>query len=310
MSRLLLVTDAARQLGVHQQTIRNWAEKGVLTIKKIGKAHFVDADLIEQIGDFASDLERAKKTLESLKQQIHEETYKERLARYDHVNYRRFTNLCVEASIRSDFFQIVLQLLTDYGLLCDREMQILSKRLAGESLEEISNEYGLTRERVRQIAERAIRKSHDLTELKKKIEEMDTLKVNVEAMKVEIQHLREQLHIKEESERILNDEEFKKRVLEKDPILKLLSTKVVDCELSVRSLNVLKSYRDCEGFKDIDTVGDLCRIHVADLLKQRNFGKKSLTEIKKFLSDHGLHLGMDVDKLYRERTKYLMMTDK
>ena len=43
---MIYVTDAARWLGVSDQTIRNWAEKGVLTIKKMGRAHYVDGDLM------------------------------------------------------------------------------------------------------------------------------------------------------------------------------------------------------------------------------------------------------------------------
>jgi len=67
----------------------------------------------------------------------------------------------------------------------------------------------------------------------------------------------------------------------------LLKTKLTDQDLSVRALNCLKA-------AEVDTVGDLVRFNRNDLLKFRNFGKKSLTELDDLLTQLGLHFGMDV----------------
>ncbi|MBP7102373.1 MAG: DNA-directed RNA polymerase subunit alpha [Bacteroidales bacterium] len=69
----------------------------------------------------------------------------------------------------------------------------------------------------------------------------------------------------------------------------LLKQKLIDMDLSVRALNCLKS-------ADIETMGDLVAIHKSDLLKLRNFGRKSLTELEELVKSRGLEFGMNVAK--------------
>jgi DNA-directed RNA polymerase subunit alpha len=69
----------------------------------------------------------------------------------------------------------------------------------------------------------------------------------------------------------------------------LLKTKLVDLNLSVRALNCLKA-------AEIDTLGNLVQFQKNDLLKFRNFGKKSLDEIDLLIKTKGLGFGMDVSK--------------
>ena len=69
----------------------------------------------------------------------------------------------------------------------------------------------------------------------------------------------------------------------------LLKTKLVDMDLSVRALNCLKA-------ADIETLGDLVAYNKNDLLKFRNFGKKSLTELEDRVENKGLSFGMNVSK--------------
>ena len=69
----------------------------------------------------------------------------------------------------------------------------------------------------------------------------------------------------------------------------LLKTKLVDMDLSVRALNCLKS-------AEVETLGDLVRYNKTDLLKFRNFGKKSLTELDDLLSELKLSFGMDITR--------------
>ncbi len=82
------------------------------------------------------------------------------------------------------------------------------------------------------------------------------------------------------------NEEFDEEVLH---MRQLLKTKLVDLDLSVRALNCLKA-------AEVDTLGDLVKFNKNDLLKFRNFGKKSLTELDELLESMNLNFGMDITK--------------
>ena len=69
----------------------------------------------------------------------------------------------------------------------------------------------------------------------------------------------------------------------------LLKTKLIDMDLSVRALNCLKA-------AEVDTLGDLVSFNKSDLMKFRNFGKKSLTELEELVVTKGLNFGMDLAK--------------
>ncbi len=74
----------------------------------------------------------------------------------------------------------------------------------------------------------------------------------------------------------------------------LLKTKLVDMDLSVRALNCLKA-------ADVETLGDLVSFSKSDLLKFRNFGKKSLTELEELVRSKNLSFGMNVSKYKLEK---------
>ena len=82
------------------------------------------------------------------------------------------------------------------------------------------------------------------------------------------------------------NEEFDEEVLH---MRQLLKTKLVDMDLSVRALNCLKA-------ADVETLGELVTYNRNDLLKFRNFGKKSLTELDDLLNNLNLTFGMDISK--------------
>ena len=81
-------------------------------------------------------------------------------------------------------------------------------------------------------------------------------------------------------------EEFDEEVLK---MRQLLKTKLSDMQLSVRALNCLKS-------AEVETLGELVGFNKNDLLKFRNFGKKSLTELDELLAQKNLSFGMDISK--------------
>jgi DNA-directed RNA polymerase subunit alpha len=114
-----------------------------------------------------------------------------------------------------------------------------------------------------------------------------------EAAKILIHHFAlfsdEKITIDDESKSI--GEEFDEEVLH---MRQLLKTRLVDMDLSVRALNCLKA-------ADVDTLGELVTYHRNDLLKFRNFGKKSLTELDDLLKNKNLSFGMDTAKYKLEK---------
>jgi DNA-directed RNA polymerase subunit alpha len=90
---------------------------------------------------------------------------------------------------------------------------------------------------------------------------------------------------------------------DRDEILAKLALKINEIELSVRSTN-------CLANANIDTIGELVVMPESEMLRFRNFGKKSLTEIKQKLDELGLALGMDLGKygINRENIRQVIQT--
>ncbi|MDA3882329.1 MAG: DNA-directed RNA polymerase subunit alpha [Bacteroidales bacterium] len=109
-----------------------------------------------------------------------------------------------------------------------------------------------------------------------------------EAAKILIQHfmLFSDEKITLDTEDKFGNEEFDEEVLH---MRQLLKSKLVDMDLSVRALNCLKA-------ADVETLGELVQFNKNDLLKFRNFGKKSLTELDELLAGLNLTFGMDISK--------------
>ena len=84
--------------------------------------------------------------------------------------------------------------------------------------------------------------------------------------------------------------------LEFERIKKILLTSVDDLELSVRSHNCLKA-------ANIKTMGDLVRKDESEMLKFRNFGRKSLSELIEIVENYNLEFGMDVDKYIKDNSE-------
>lgn len=114
-----------------------------------------------------------------------------------------------------------------------------------------------------------------------------------EAAKILIQHFMmfSDEKITLDTDEKLESEEFDEEVLH---MRQMLKTKLVDMDLSVRALNCLKA-------ADVETLGDLVIFNKNDLLKFRNFGKKSLTELDELLANLNLSFGMDISKFKLEK---------
>ncbi|MBD5397242.1 DNA-directed RNA polymerase subunit alpha [bacterium] len=110
-----------------------------------------------------------------------------------------------------------------------------------------------------------------------------------EAAKILIQHFMlfsdEKISL-DESKAVAEEDDFDEDDLH---MRQLLNTKLTDMELSVRALNCLKA-------AEVDTLGELVAFPKSDLLKFRNFGKKSLTELENLVKSKNLDFGMNVAK--------------
>ena len=97
--------------------------------------------------------------------------------------------------------------------------------------------------------------------------------------------------VEQEEDKVDNEKD-----LEFERIKKILTTSVDDLELSVRSHNCLKA-------ANIKTMGDLVRKDESEMLKFRNFGRKSLAELMEIVENYNLDFGMDVDKYINDKTE-------
>lgn len=315
MAKLIQVTEAARRLGVHRQTLENWGSRGIINIRKERNIHWVDEELIEQIGDLGTDVEKTLNELNELKKQYQQELVEfERLRtnlliERNYVNdERRYLNLCVKGGLKSQFFQAILGLMEIYGNLNHRESMILQMCLAGDDMNDICKEFGVNRERIRQIAEKAIRKSRDLSKFSELSEKVHEYKTDIAGLKVIIKDLKDKLDKQEatkRAEKAMELTEKRQELIENDHLCKLLSKRLIDCDLSVRVLNCLR-FGGTEWGLYCETIGDLCKLSRTDFLKLRNAGNKSLNEVSEFLDKLGLSWGMDVDNIYKQRIEGLL----
>lgn len=292
MARLLSRDEAALLLDVTPQTISNWVEKGVL------KGHFVDRLLkidkatVEKYFDTLSDLAFIEKRIFAAKRdlQLAEKELEKNLD--DTRSAIHLLGKGVPAHLLNEIFSAIIEASGD-DVLKEREKTILTMLLEGKDVEFVAEEYGLTRSRIMQIVSKSVRKLATVktfSELRREYKQLVFDNANfqnvIEALQNRIKKL----------ERINNIDTAP--VSEYDYLLgdkggtftAMMNTPVYDLDISVRSLNCLKG-------ADVDTLYDLVKCNKTDLMKFRNFGKKSLTELEDLLENLHLHFGMDVDAI-------------
>ena len=156
----------------------------------------------------------------------------------------------------------------------------------GLTFEKIAKEFGVTRERIRQIEAKAIKRLSHPTRVNvlimniENLNEKDSLKEKIEQ---EILYLRKKLwNITNNSEVFVEES--------REELLLDIDIEIID--LSLRSYNCLKR-------AEINTIRDLTKMSVNDLLKVRNLGKKCVEEIQNKLNEMGYHLkDQEEDEIY------------
>ena len=266
--------DAAAYLGVDPQTITNWVNKGLLGgyNDKSSKRFWVNADDVKKYSEkykmlsISEDLlDREQKELLASERKVNT---KIQMLMHDALNVSSFSYDKIGGSLCA-----LLELTAQYGL---REKKIMQAFFNGDRISDIADNFELSRERVRQIVIKAIRKFNYA------IEEFVDLKLENNSLKEEIKNVKMQFIMQEGK---------KEEEQPEDVPPSLFSIRLVNCNLPVRVLNVTKA-------ADIDTIGDLVQYSKLDMIKFRNFGKKSLMQLDEFIHEMGLEWGMDKAKIY------------
>lgn len=290
--KYISAADAALLIGVTTQTIRNLCKAGTLSYVKRNKLFYPNRNDVERHAATIRDIQQATIGIEEYRQKIIEEwqvmanelrdmrtKYLERMQNLNMFPRR------IEA-IKTTLLAVVEGLkryadMDDFDL-SSRELEFVWDALQGKTFEEIGKAQHLTRERTRQIWYKALRKfAHVKGAFYHLNSEISDLKVLLKKKNDEIAHL----HSIIEGKTITVSEETWKTS-------KILAKLMSDFPLSMRCQNVLR-------VAEIDTLRDLLRYRRAELIKFRNFGKKSLTELDELLEENGLTWEMDVN-LYPE----------
>lgn len=279
---------AATILGVTPQTVSNLAERGALTMQKIGKWHYFSRD--EVIGlipktDGLRDIEKAISEVEEERDRLLAEgvnetaviqSRKEFIARLaDLATFRRYQELV--ASVYDSVDRC------GFGeRITPREREVLEQIIRLRPLGEIAKEYNLTETRIKQVFEKALRKMvHFSSEISTRVEKTETA---LAAADETITRLMEENKV---LKTMLGN-----RVPASAVVPQFLNTPVRDLGLSVRATNCLVA-------ADINTLADLVVKNRYEVVRYRSLGKKSLEEVEGFLKARGLHLGMTVEELTR-----------
>ena len=256
-------SEAAEMVGVSAQTIRNLCKAGTIRYQLRSQLFYICKEDVEQYMQSITEVHEIEQSIA---------TYKDTLKKVKGELERESANL-QEKLITLKMFPENATYIMDflYGSLKyfgeklePQEMQILESLLHGGNLSEISNQLSLSRERTRQVLERAIHKTyHFQSDLESKDQ------------------------IIQKQEQIINElqDQLAKSGCDVTPYkqMSLLETRVENIAFSVRTMNLLYTL-------EIETIGDLVKCRRDDLLKYRNFGKKSLAEIEAWLEAHGLAL--------------------
>lgn len=296
MGKLISRSEAAKEIGVSQQTISNWIKKGYLQGQMIGGLQYVETEsfLFQQgkLKDLTSVqmeldemIEINKKQLIALKDDQEELRETLRISRLTHGRH-----------INQELILMILWLSKDY--LNAREYDILTDFVKGENIEDQSSKYNLSVPRLYHIARHGCRKMSNLNSLLKTVQHHEKLKEEATSLKRlcmlqrrKIKELDDSLAAKKARETShLTDGELR--------ICQLLETPIINTELPYRCMYALRCL-------DIEKVEDILKFQISDFMKFRNFGKKSLSDLQSYLMMNGLSFGMDVSILKDKYMKYL-----
>ena len=254
-------SEAADMVGVSAQTIRNLCKAKTLRYQMRGNLFYPCKEDVEKYAQSILEINQIERNIEDYKREIAKESEQFRVAKEEMEGRLADMNMFPEQI--QNITHLLSSLIPRFvESLTDREMEVVLLILQGKTLTEVGEKVKLTRERTRQIWEKAVRKISDFPN---ELQRRDEL---IEDMSQTIHELEERL--------IANG-------LDTVPYskTKLLEKAIRDCNFSARAMN-------CLWAAEIKTVGELVQCPRERLLKFRNFGKKGLQELEDWLAAHGL----------------------
>ncbi len=197
--------------------------------------------------------------------------------------------------------------------LTEREQEVIRRRFGIEiekaTLEEVGNDHSFSKERIRQIEAKALKKLRHPTRTKYLANYFRPMQKTCELAAG--QAMKEFLSIYEESQEVarLAEPSSEQHVFESPPpkspfdlfsqeTLRFLLTQTDEIDLSVRTMNCLSKL----GIRQV-CVGDIVRFSESQLMRTRNFGRKSLKELKDLLEYKSLKLAMDLPENWKEEVQ-------
>ncbi len=289
--------QAAEKLGVTPQTVSNWLKTGILKDAGVNHITKIDEKTLDRFGPSLKELAATEQTIREAQAEADALCKKEQERLKDIRRAYGVLNLGGDDVLRAKVIKGVLCAAVNGGVICEREYNVLCRLLEKERATAIAEEYGLSRASIYLIARKGVGKIAEMQDYRELQDEVEKAREKVAAadelivlQRNEIERLTKELsaYVPPVAEPEAGDAEV---LAMRD----LLKTKIVDLDLSVRALVCLKAY-------DIETLADLVPYSRIDLLKFRNFGRKTLTEVEDLLDSMGLTFEMDVRKYMLDET--------
>lgn len=288
MARMISRQEAAELLDCNPQTVTNWVERGIIKGHTVGKFLMIDRDSIEQLFDTVKDVADTEQKLVDRKKKLQDE-----LRKVDELleDIRGAVTESKKTYWDKSFRTIISSAIElNQHILHDRERKVLMGFVLNQNANELAQDMGLTRERVRQIACKSMYKLVDGFNVDKILEKQKLLEQQVAEYNMHLEKLGEIASSYEVQQDIVQSYLLIKRYeRECSPTVKLLKKRVEDLHLSTRTKQVLLAL----GFK---TLEDIVKKDKASLVKGRRFGK-CIEELDSYITKNGLSFGMDVDSI-------------
>ena len=282
--KLIKIRDAAEMLGVSHQTLVNWSKNGTLKLHKMSAdggstTYYLDADTLLAIGDSIADVEHAKQQLKKERAEIRKLQFEAqeicRIHEHELFVLNKYTG---KRQYLMEFYVSIPKALQSIGVLSVAESKIMQRLIEGDTASLVAEEYMMSPQRIIQIFHRGCRRAARMTGIKEKLDDNETLLKENENLKRVIENMKSGL------------ETLRSNVMDK---IALLNKNISELNLPIRLLNCLN------GYDEINTLADLCKLGKNYLLRFRNIGRKTVFETEEFLWSHGLSFGLNVDELYQ-----------
>lgn len=300
--------DAAKMLGVTKDTIYNYIKNGVLDGEKRGGKFFVKKASVEQFARLDTDtLKQQQIAVDAMVERLEYDKayYSECLQRKAHQKALIRSKLAEQDYMmklirrRNLFATFLNTLLKVYDEETDdkRTVEICSRVIMDcQSLDDVADDYGLSRERIRCILENGVRRMSNVTKYTQLRQRNIYLEEENKRMQRLIAELKQQIAKGFEESKVTGVATLfglKQQVINDMLPNSILGLRMIDLDvcISVRTFNGVRAI-------GVDTLYDLVQKRDDDILSTRNVGRKTLAECRNVLDHFGLKLGMTTDEIY------------